>query len=356
MKIKFVTTMISEPISISYKTLAFYLKNSLENVDIHDFKKELSAFDNLNQYGEIIVIGGLVASSIIGSYYKSALYFYVYDKIKKKEITIIDILILVNAIIQHFATLILTITYSIGLIFDLTFSDHMDRAWCNIPWYAGIYAGAYRAIGSLGIAILRLVFIKSHRLVSTYGKFGLTTTILIPSLIVSAGLSVGFGMGTGPASRKQVTWNWCLGTSERMREIEQSYAQLIGTEDAESDVISLICLIIAILTIMVEFSCYLVFFLHLYSHDQSMLDKKILSSVEVKRRCQRNAMTFLGQFYAFVVETVIYFSMMYTLIKTDSSIYARLAVSVGNWIEFGLVSVVEVMTSQSLKKYLPHNR
>ena len=51
MKIKFVTTMISEPISISYKTLALYLKNSLENVDIHNLKKELSAFDNLNQYG-----------------------------------------------------------------------------------------------------------------------------------------------------------------------------------------------------------------------------------------------------------------------------------------------------------------
>ena len=83
----FVTTMISEPIRINNRALAVYVQNSLEKFYIHDFKKEVSAFDTLNNYGETIVVGGLVASSLIGSYYKSALYLYFHDKIKKKEIS-----------------------------------------------------------------------------------------------------------------------------------------------------------------------------------------------------------------------------------------------------------------------------
>ena len=297
-------------------------------------------------------------SSLVGTYYKSALYYYLHDKIKSTNITIIDILIGANAIIQHFVTLFLTITYSIGLAFKLTFADYMPRAWCNVPWYIGVYGGAYRAIGSLSVAILRLLYIKCntflHQKIGNYGKIKVALALLLLSLTLNVGLTIGFGLGNGPASRKQVAWNWCIGSSERIREADHSYAMLTGAVDSESDLVSLLCLSITIVAVIVELACYLLLFGHLYSHDKSMLDKKLLGVNEIKKRCQRNAMTFLGQFYAFVVESIIYFSFMYTY-GANASIYARLAVSFGAWMEFGIVSIVEVMTSNSLRAYLYHN-
>ena len=350
--------MLLETIRIRNKTLLLYQQDMLEDFYIADFEKELSSIDTLSNYGEFIVIGGLVTSSLVGTYYKSALYYYLHEKIKSMNITIIDILIGANAIIQHFTTLFLTLTYAIGLGFNLTFSDHMPRAWCNVPWYVGVYAGAYRAVGSLSVAILRLLYIKSNTFLSqkidTHGKIKVALTILLLSLTLNVGLTIGFGLGNGPASRKQVAWNWCIGSSEQIRETNHNYAMLTGTVESESDLVSQLCLSVTILAVMVELTCYLFLFGHLYSHDKSMLDKKLLGASEIKKRCQRNAMTFLGQFYAFVVESIIYFSFMYTY-RANTSIYARLAVSFGAWMEFGIVSIVEVMTSNSLRAYLYHN-
>ena len=65
----------------------------------------------------------------------------------------------------------LTLNYSVGLILDITFSDYLGDTWCNIIWYSGVYGGAYRAIGSLGLAILRLIYIKSNYVISDpFGK------------------------------------------------------------------------------------------------------------------------------------------------------------------------------------------
>ena len=161
-------------------------------------------------------------------------------------------------------------------------------------------------------------------------------------------------MGNGPASRRQVTWNWCIGSSEELRKIEHSYKMLVGAAEYESETISLMSVSATILAIVLELSCYLIFFGHLYFPDKSMLTKKLLRPDEVARH-QRNSMTFFGQYYGFTAETIIAFSYLYTY-KLDAHINARLAVALGSWIEFGLVSVVEIMTSQNLRRHLPHNR
>ena len=84
-----------------------------------------------------------------------------------------------------------------------------------------------------------------------------------------------------------------------------------------------------------------------------MLTKDILKPEQVKKRNRKNAITFLGQFYSFVAETIISVTCLYTY-KTNAYINARLAWALGAWIEFGLVSFIEVMTSSNLQDYLPH--
>ena len=207
--------------------LLIQLNNYSETLFLGTLRKEISAFEELNTIEEYIVVGALITATVVGSFYKSSLYFYCYDKFKGRGNTPIDVLILVNAIIQHTVTAFLTLNYSVGLIFDITFSDYLGEAWCNIIWYAGVYGGAYRAIGSLGLAILRLRYIHCDYVLSdSIGRNSSTRlmlTILILGLLVSTGLTIAFGTGNGPASRKQVTWNWCIGNSERLREVEQSY-------------------------------------------------------------------------------------------------------------------------------------
>ena len=246
--------------------------------------------------------------------------------------------------------------YTTGLKFDITFSEHLGELWCNSPWYLQAFGAGYRNFGSLGIAIYRLLLIKQNTWIKD--KIGLTKLlwiIITVSLVLSTLFAIGFGMGNGPASRKQVTWNFCTGKSENFREVEHDYSLLTGQAAMESEFLPKMAIMLSLASVVIELGCYLLFFRHLNGHDERMLKKKIISTGEGQRRRRENAITFLGQFYGFGVEILVYCGMMYTMgEKTDISF--RLGLVLCFWIEFGVLSIVEVMTSNQLKQYLPHNR
>ena len=85
------------------------------------------------------------------------------------------------------------------------------------------------------------------------------------------------------------------------------------------------------------------------------LRKKRVPFNDVNKRHRKNAITFLGQFYGFAVRCLLAIGMIYIL-HTHSDVIYRLIILVVNWVEFGILSVVEVMTSQNLLQNLPHNR
>ena len=141
----FLDIMDSNRISTMYKKIkengptiwAIDVEGSTEILIGDQYKLELSAFDSLNYFGESVVVCSLAASAVVGSYYKSAIYQYMYRTMKDNGPTPIDLLILVNTITQHLVCLILVATYTIGLTLDITFSHYLGQAWCNVPWYAG---------------------------------------------------------------------------------------------------------------------------------------------------------------------------------------------------------------------------
>ena len=321
----------------------------------NQYNLELSALDSLNNFCVSAIICSLVASAIVGSYYKSAVYRYMYNQIKTLGTSPIDIMILINSITQHVMCLVMVFTYSIGLGLQITISDFVDQAWCNIPLYAGIYGASYRTVGSLGIAIYRLILIKRNYWVDSFGKKKMVLIILVSGVALSVVSTIGFGIGNGPASRKQVLWNWCKGESEDFREIIHEYSLITGTETPEPELLSKFCVLLALMGTLTELSCYLIFFAHLHSHDKGLFERKILKEPEFKKRRQINAMTFMVQFYGFFVECITYIGVMLTL-KKDFGIGYRLLISICFWVEFGVASVVEVMMSQNLKEFLPHYR
>ena len=178
------------------------------------------------------------------------------------------------------------------------------------------------------------------------------SVILSMSLIISALVAIGFGTGNGPGSRQQVIWNFCTGTTENFREVEHNYSLLTGTALPESELISKIVVAISLAAVLAELICYMIFFQHLNGHDKAMLKKKVLKMDQVKRRKRQNAITFLGQFYGFIVEVLLYTGLIYALLHL--SISHRVWIVLGVVIEFGIISVVEVLTSNNLIEYLPH--
>ena len=319
------------------------------------YKLELTSLESLNMLGVTVVAGSLTASAIVGSYCKSAIYHYMYDMIKESGIKPMDILILVNTITQHLICLFVVVVFWVGLTGGITYSDYMNEIWCSLPWYVGIYGGAYRTFGSLGMAVYRLLLIKRNDWVVFIGKKTLALIVLIFGFMMSVGVTIGFGTGNGPASRKQVTWNWCVGRNENFREILHEYSLISGAVEPESEFLTKLSLLTTILGVISELFCYLMFFSHLHGNDKNLFTRKIIKEVEYKKRRQINCITFSGQFYGFLVECTTYIGICSTLTKNSSTSF-RMLVAICYWVEFGIVSVVEVMTSQNLRRYLPHNR
>jgi hypothetical protein len=337
-------------------TFPINIENLLETLYSSQFNLETSEIEKLGEAAVITILIGLIGSLTIGSYFKTALYWYMYDHLKGIKDRPIDILLLLQAIIQHMMCLLMVFTYTIGLSFDITFSHYLGEAWCNVPWYGGTFGAAYRNVGSLGIAIMRLLFMyRGDWMKEKFGTKRMLCVIAAASLIISALMTIGFGIGNGPSSRKQPTWNFCVGKSEKLREIFHQYSVIRGNVTVQHELIPKLILLISLVWVVAELGCYLVIFGHLYLHNRAMMKKKITEPGVVERRQQKNAITFLGQFWSFIVECIVYLLMMYTMNKKSHFIY-RVVVIIGFWVEFGLVSAVEVMTSKNLRRYLPHNR
>ena len=112
-------------------------------------------------------------------------------------------------------------------------------------------------------------------------------------------------------------------------------------------------ILFALLCVVAELVCYVAFFGQFYFHDREMLKKKILKADVIQRRNQKNAITFLGQFWTFMTECIIVILVFMSLNEKSDISYRAFAV-IGFWIEFGIVSVVDVCASESLGNYLPH--
>ena len=338
----------------SLRVLPVFSENSTDILSLLKFNLENSAIASLSPFHERIVSASLIASVIIGSYYTSSIYQYMVEKYRNKSQTAIDILILVSTVTQHLICLFIATLLTVGICFDITYSDYVGEIVCELIWYSTIYGGSYRTFGSLGIAIFRVLLIKASHWIHRFNQRKVAGIILLLSVAISFWLTIVFGTGNGPASRKRAVWNWCKGKSENMREVLDNYAFLTGTISYESESLAKIALMGTLLGCFAELGCYVIFFSHFYFHDKGLFGKKILKESEFLKRRQKNCMSFLSQFYGFIVECLTYACMILGM-SQGSDISIRVFVTFGFWIEFGINSLVVVYSSEHLIENLPHN-
>ena len=113
--------MLSEGKSMEKDTLHVYFENTLSHLFINNTNLELPTAESLSPTGKIIIVCSLVASLIIGSYFKSSLYLYMGDNFKDLLNSPINPLLLVQAMIEHFVCTFMVTFFTVGLIFEISF-------------------------------------------------------------------------------------------------------------------------------------------------------------------------------------------------------------------------------------------
>ena len=203
----------------------------------------------------------------------------------------------------------------------------------------------HRVVDDFGISIYRLFCIKSSLLVKgQIQEKKLFQTINFGGPVITTLLTLMYAHGS---SSDLVMDNLCTGNSEF---VAQMWLDLSASKGVEIDTSKSYKTIVACVLIgmtLAEINCYIIFFHHCYKNDNGNV-KKFLPKDVTRQRNQRNAITFLGQIYGFLIEFVF---MLGTLVLTFKSNAAFKEIgSMAKIMQFGMVSAVEVLSSDPIRK------
>ena len=282
----------------------------------------------------------------IGTYFKCILYLHLWDKYKKREFNPIDLLILVTSVVQHMNSINLIYNGLLVMLFNIS-SEELVTEWvCTLPRLLFQFEVVYSCIGSLGVSVFRIIYIKNHLWVKyslgeknmlsivLFGGFWLTgvcmfllsyndydrifkeTCLLSPSAPLLQVLDE-YELGRGNAS---IYFHWVQGRR--------------------------ILFIILISATISELIIYIIFFHHMYKHDNNGRLRILLGSTVIRRRNQRNAITFFGQFCSFAFEIGLNI-LMISAVEGNASWGVVILLKM---VAFTSMAIIEDLTNASLRR------
>ena len=302
---------------------------------------------------KITIATAIILAIIVGSYFKSIMYSYVYTTNKNNRGWMhrpINVLTISSAIIHHLTHALTGAWYLVmlmareplGASFGFNFCERMDKIY--------IYGLIYLSVGSLGIAIYRLFYIKlEHWVKYVIGERLLLLILLSLSIMVTAILTAVF---TLESSSDRYQLNMCRGTSVTHAQILIDYALSSGDQTLNTNIIQKSIAIVCIIIQGIEFGIYIWFFYTRYKNDNGTI-KRLLTQDSVRERNIKNIGTFLGQFYGFVMEFAFLVTILVLIIFADEHTHHLKAyVAVTKLCEFGLLSAIEVISSPELRSFI----
>ena len=294
----------------------------------------------------------LATSFVVGSFFKAILYCFVFEGDTKHNWTHrpINALTLTSAFVHHATHAYLVVWYILALLIEEPLVDLFGSNWCHITQYVGVYGVAYLSVGSLGISIYRVLYMRHELWVKdAIGERALLMIICFMGLTISGLFTIIFHI---ESSSNRFQMNMCNGISGTQAQILMEYQiqkenEPLPTNYLQMGVISS-CLVIQ----MVEFSIYIWFFYHRYCHDNGNISKLLTEDI-VRSRNMKNIGTFLGQFYAFIMEFSFLFVVFLLAIFEDvENNHTKALLVMIKFVDFGVLSAVEVMTSPNLRSLL----
>ena len=282
---------------------------------------------------------------VIGSYFRHILYKYLFDQYKQKESRPIDILTLVLTTSHHLAIVLHAILLTLMVLMDTNVNDIAGNWSCVISKAIVVFDLSYSdiGIGSLGIAIYRLFYIKFQRFSANVREMKTCYIILIGGLAISVvNVVLVFTndyQRTADDNCMLVPKRLLLETLDEY-EISRGNPSIYPNWQNVREILGFkgLCMNAA------ELIIYIDIFYFIYKHDNSELLRRLLDPSVTRRRNKTNAITFFGQFCSFVVKVSI---VIFFIISTK--VQALYMVFVLKYAGFAAMSMVEVFTSNVLR-------
>ena len=348
-------------VSNSMKALLFPTNNEEQDGDVKlDVLQILSKLPmddaplmHLPSLAKNIIAVALFATIFIGSYFKFVLYKGIFTSSKQNPGMMhrpINILVLISAFIHH-------ATHFIGcihFILILTIQDPLEfvfgPSYCLSLAAIGEFGIFYLGVGSFGISLYRIMYIRLERIVKY--RIGETNLLLFIACFSIGICSLITFLHMIEESSRRVAKNSCNGLSPEQAQIYLDYQLSNGELFTITTVYQKIALFLTMTFQICEFIIYLYFFIWRYRQDNGSI-VQLLDPRETRKRNENNVVTFLGQFYGFVVElTFIGVIFLLTHVPSSFSHFVKSIAIISHFLNFGILSAVDVMTSPSLRSYM----
>ena len=287
----------------------------------------------------------------IGSYFKCILYQYIYSHKKDWMRRPINVLTLTGAIIHHVTHISVGGWHALVCLVKTPLGHFVGDDVCWAMVVIGVYGIVYLSVGSFGIAIYRTLYIKCEYWVKyVVGEKMLLMMILVLSIGMSGIICLLYmiednGHRTG--------YNMCTGLSVSKAELFMEYGHSRGDEPITTTYLGNLANLICITFQLIEFAIYLWVFYFRYKKDNGNI-AKLIRQEDVQQRNAKNAGTFLGQFYGFMVEYSFLAGFLFIHIFYAEVDYQHIRglFVMAKFMDFGLLSVIEVYSSPILKNFM----
>ena len=314
---------------------------------------------SLPSYIKRIILIAMVVSVIIGSYYKYIMYSYVWTTNRNNRGWMhrpINTLLVISAVVHHcthlwtFMSQAVIATYNDINNKTTSTADVMGNHFCQITYIIALYGLVYLIVGSFGISLYRVLYIKREQWVKqVVGEKRLLGIVIAFSLTFSGILVILFNMET---IKERAFLNTCFGLSTLDVQIMIDYDLSRGSGILTTTVLRKIVIVICLDIQVIELSIFVWFFYTRYRKDNGRITK-LLTQENIKDRNIKNVTTFVGQFYGFVVEyAYLFISLICTHLGNDDYNHFQAYVSFAKFFDFGILSAVEVYSSPALRRYI----
>ena len=294
----------------------------------------------------------LATSFLVGSFFKAIVYCFVFEGDTKNNWTQrpINALTITSAFVHHVTHAWLVVWYILALLVEEPLVDLFGSNWCHITQYVGVYGIVYLSVGSLGLSIYRVLYIRNKLWVmDAIGERRLLTIICFLGLAISGLITITFNM---ESSSNHFQINMCKGISGTQAQIVMEYQIQQGNEWLPTSYLQMGSISSCLTFQMVEFSIYIWFFYHRYRHDNGNISQLLTEDI-VRSRNMKNIGTFLGQFYGFIMEfSFLFVVFLLTIFEDVENNHTKALLVMIKFVDFGLLSAVEVMTSPNLRSLL----
>jgi hypothetical protein len=149
--------------------------------------------------------------------------------------------------------------------------------------------------------------------------------------------------------------NMCTGLSATQSQVMIEYEMSNGDQMSVTKYKERVAIFLCIAAQTMEFCIYVWFFYRRYKNDNGNITK-FLKQEDIRKRNSKNMITFLGQFYGFVVEYSFLISLFILHhLAGEHAQHVRSLVGMAKvGLDFALLSAVEVLSSSGLRRFMRH--